>query len=449
MSMTIEDQLKQLQDRAQALAQTKPFDDVAREQKSAIEKDILSTMLEGREMGALFSILSLIPVNMTHPDPEFMGANCTDLFVNPYMAECLTPARKFTVLHHELVHIRNRHMTRTGKLLEIAKARANSRYVSLMKQWSNVFLDIWCDGEVVSARHVKSDHQFAMDHLQMVTKHVQDKLDAIYDETSALWPDAAKLGDQRADEITLLNSFINFLIDNSDEEDDGTEADGPVNIGGFSITEEDVEIQEAKLNATLMAAARQAGIEPGHWGIELPNPDTRPLICDIIKQVADDGNTKWSGAKIDQEMAQAGFILPTKCMADNLPIAVMLDISGSVVWSPAEFAYLLGQLEQLNEETPVMILPFDHDVKPIVWCEEEDAIDAYKKRGPKGGGGTSFDAPVKAMNDIEGEFSALVMLTDGEACYTKGLSDRQITWISTSSDTRRLDPEGDHYLCRV
>lgn len=433
--------MKQIQDQADIFKQSLTAKVVEDEQRKAVENSILDTVLAGGEHGALFSILSLIPIKFT-TDVAWMAASADTLFINQFICKALSKQRCWSILHHELYHLRNRHQTRGGRLLKRAQDNSNTRYIKYYNAYSNPFLDVWCDGEVVSARHVHSDHQFSLDHLNMC----RDQIMAI--ENFDSWSEKHNLGNEREDEIALLDNFIKHLIDTTDPEDDPEgEGEGGGGIGGIIPETEDIDTAEAQLASTLMAAARMAGVDPGQWGIDIPTPDTRPLMIDIIKLAAEEGNTKWSGAKIDQELAQNGMLMPSKCLADNRPIATILDVSGSMI-NDTDLPYAIGQLEQLNEETPVLVIPFDGNVKKAIWCEEGNVLAAIKN-SIEGGGGTSFNPPVEYLNSLHDEFSCVVFLTDGYGHYTDGLSTREITWISTGADTRDLDSEGDHYLARL
>jgi|TARA_Y100000310_G_scaffold33824_1_gene31963 predicted metal-dependent peptidase len=188
--------------------------------------------------------------------------------------------------------------------------------------------------------------------------------------------------------------------------------------GWDKITDMDRDLTKGKVRQLVKDAVNQADSNNA-WG-SVPQElreELRKLIStqvnwrQLLRQFVGLSRRSDRTTSIKRRNRKYPLIHPGTKRKYHANIAVAVDMSGSV--SDADLELLYGELDGLAKRTTFTFLPFDTEVDKenvFVW-QKGKSVPAKRFRC----GGTSFDAPVRYVNERKGEFDGLLILTDGYA----------------------------------
>lgn len=184
-----------------------------------------------------------------------------------------------------------------------------------------------------------------------------------------------------------------------------------------------------------------AGVERTLKDLLTPKIDWRELLHDFIQEEI----TDYTFAPLDRRYAETGFFLPDYNDRDTVmkKIVFWIDTSGSITDDEIREAYseIAGAIEQFNGKMDGMLGFFDAAVYPPVPFISERDLMSIK---PIGAGGTDFYVLFNYMNEYmaDEEIASIIILTDGIAEFPPETAANGIPVLWIMNNDLRTPPWG-------
>lgn len=154
----------------------------------------------------------------------------------------------------------------------------------------------------------------------------------------------------------------------------------------------------------------------------------REALMRFFKSRAKDDHT-WN--RPNHRMLGTGFYFPARSSIRMGPIAIAIDLSGSI--GQAEVDMFLAEMQAIRNECKpekFILLPFDTRVVETIEIEEHDDLEFKTKAG----GGTDFKPAVEALAEMGVEPEALVYLTDLDCSSFPDEPGYPVLWATTRKE---------------
>ena len=393
------------------------------------EKQVSDKLTKSRiQMLMKFPFFGILSLHLQLKQDYNMSTAGTDgdiIYYNPHFIKKLSSGQISWLLMHEVLHVALGHLWRRG-------GRNKNRF--------NIAADY--------AIHSMLMEMLNENRYNISTKDLEPIEGMLYD---------SKYNDMSAEEI------YDSLPDDEGDQNDGN---GGGNGGGGSTldehdwdnaqTQQDAQQKKKEWEGKMVSAAQAAegkgstaGNLPGYLKrlinkIVKPQKNWKILLQEFIQPECDD----YSFNPPDRRFGDYDFFLPdyNDTVETVKDIVFMVDTSGSVNDKELSVAYseIVGAIQQFNGKLSGKLGFFDHDIYGLY--DFDDVKDVLEIK-PVGGGGTSFKAIFRFMEDKikqNDNIAGVVILTDGYATWptekeTNGLP---VLWLITNE--HQVPPWGLH-----
>jgi predicted metal-dependent peptidase len=170
-----------------------------------------------------------------------------------------------------------------------------------------------------------------------------------------------------------------------------------------------------------------AGLERIFGEVLEPKVDWREKIQALFARRLGSGARDWK--RPDRRLIVRDIYAPGRAGFGSGVVVVGADTSGSV--GPKEldmfFAEIAGILEDVKPKA-LYILWCDAHVHDVDECEDPSDLNAIRRKGVKGGGGTSFVPVFEKIDELGIVPEALVYLTDGQGTFPSKAPSYPVIW---------------------
>jgi len=143
------------------------------------------------------------------------------------------------------------------------------------------------------------------------------------------------------------------------------------------------------------------------------------------------GSDRWEWRVPDRRLITRDIYAPSRSGHGTGTIVIGGDTSGSVINERDMFlAEVSGVLTDMKPRK-VIIVWCDYHVHDVDVCESPDDLNTIRRRGVRGGGGTSFVPVFDWIRDNQVEPDCLIYLTDGDGRFPGYTPNYPVIWGST------------------